>query len=66
MGHKIRRTFAEVGESDVPVEQLDLVEAGRQGLADVDSVESVSRDQLLSDFRICRILFSFGGLLLSR
>lgn len=38
---KIRRTFAEVGDSDVPVERVDLVEASGQGLADVDSVESV-------------------------
>ena len=35
----MRRTFAEVGESDGPVEQVDLVEASQQGLADVDSVE---------------------------
>lgn len=60
---KIRRTFAEVGESDVPVEQVDLVEASRQGLADVDSVEcvctetscsqifeSVASDSLLEDY----------------
>lgn len=60
----MRRTFAEVGESDVPVEQVDLVEASQQGLADVDSVEcvcpetscsqifeSVASDSLLEDYQ---------------